>query len=94
VLDNGKMDLEMVKAYKPGLMDQDMKDNGLKIKLMEKENLFMQTVTYTKVIGLMTKQMEKEYTHMLTVQSMLVNGRMINNMEKVLKVGLMVPDMR
>ena len=47
----------MVQELKFGLMVQSMKENGQKIKQMERESFGMQMVTYTKVTGLMTRPM-------------------------------------
>ncbi len=38
-------------------MEQNMKDNGIKIKLLEKENLLIQMAMYMRVNGKMIKRM-------------------------------------
>lgn len=51
IQDNGLMELEMDMDHKCGLMDQDTKDVGKTIRLMDKVNLSMLTVTSMKVNG-------------------------------------------
>lgn len=54
---NGEDLRDMVKEYKFGLMVQDMKVSGRKIKLMEGENSGMQTVMFSMENGKMIKLM-------------------------------------
>ena len=46
-----EMASEMAMALKSGLMVQDMKAIGKQTRLTDKENLFMQTETFTKANG-------------------------------------------
>ena len=51
-MDNGqKMDSGMERAHKFGKMVQNISDIGKMIKLMEKEDLYMQMEMYMRVIG-------------------------------------------
>ena len=65
-----------------GLMDQDMKEIGLKIKLMEKERYYTLTEIFTQENGAMTKLMDMANMNMPMVQFMLEIGLKINNTVK------------
>jgi hypothetical protein len=54
----------MVMAYRFGQMVQDMKENGRKIRHMEKENSGMLMVMFLKEIGKMIKLMDTGSTLM------------------------------
>jgi hypothetical protein len=66
-----------------------MKDIGRMIKLLEKEDSFMLTETFTKDNGKKTKQMVMEYILTKMELCIKVIGWKINNTEKVRKHGLM-----
>lgn len=59
----GKTICDTAKVLKYGLMEQDTKDFGEKIRLMEKGNSGMLMETFLRVNGRMTRQMDTEYTH-------------------------------
>lgn len=67
------MDLES----KIGQMEQSMKVNGKRIKLVVKANLHMQTVMYTKANGKMTKLMVLVLTF---IQNLRLNTKVIGKM--------------
>lgn len=75
--------------FKSGLMEPNMKESGLKIRLMERENSGMQMVTFTRENGKMTRLTVLGSTSMLMEQDMKATGRMIFRMELVLKLGMM-----
>jgi hypothetical protein len=64
----------MVLVLNFGLMVLDMKVSGEMTKLMVKENLYMQMVTYMKASGLMIRQKVKVHTVMLMEPIMRVHG--------------------
>lgn len=75
--------------FKSGLMEPNMKESGLRIRLMERENSGMQMVTFTRENGKMTRLTVLGSTSMLMEQDMKATGRMIFRMELVLKLGMM-----
>ena len=68
-------------AYKFGLMERNMKDNGLKVRLMERVSLFMRMVMSIKVNGKMIKLMDMEYILIVMELNMKDIGEMIYKME-------------
>lgn len=81
-------------VFKYGLIMQNMRVNGEKIKPMGAESSGMPTETSMKVSGRMTKQTDMESIFMLTVLSMKVIGKTIFKMDKEWKAGKMEADMR
>ena len=84
----------MDKEASNGLMEQNMRVIGLKIKQTVKANFGMQTETSTKVNGRTTKLMDTESMCMLTVPAMKVTGKMICKTDGESKAGLMVQNMK
>jgi hypothetical protein len=80
----------MVQVPRYGQMVLNMKENGVRIKQMVKENSGMLMVTFMKANGLMIKQTVMEYMFMLMELGMRVTGRMIYKMAGELKAGLIV----
>lgn len=88
--DSREKDLE----YKFGQMEQGMKENGRKIKLMEKENFGMLTETSLMENGRKTKHLVMEYIIMQTEQNMKESGKKTYSMDLEQKAGLMDLDTR
>ena len=55
------MEKDMVKEYKYGMMEQNMKENGKMINQTDMELFIKRVEMFIKEIGRMIKQMEKEY---------------------------------
>ena len=77
----------MAMVYKFGLMEQNMKDNGLKVKPMDRENLSMQMVMYIKENGKMIKLMDMEYILIVMEPNIRDTGEMIYKMDMGNKLG-------
>ena len=88
------MPVEMEKVIKNGQTDLNIMENGKTIVLVEKENLFMLTEIYMKVIGWMTKLTVTVSIFIPMKQNMKVNGKMISNMEWEKNLGQMVQFMK
>ena len=88
------MPVEMEKVIKNGQTDLNIMENGKTIVLVEKENLFMLTEIYMKVIGWMTKLTVTVSIFIPMKQNMKVNGKMISNMEWERNLGQMVQFMK
>ena len=76
-----------VGAQRYGLMAENMRVNGLKIKLVVRESFGMQMEIDTKVSGKETKQMDMAYTYTMMEQDTLVIGKMIFSMVTEKKHG-------
>ena len=74
-------------AYKNGLTELSMKDNGTKTKLKEKELFGMQKVIFTLVILELIRQMVLAYILMLMEVDMKDNGSMMFKKDKEKKSG-------
>jgi hypothetical protein len=61
--DSGSMGSEMAMEHKCGLMEAGMKDIGVMIRLMGKENWFMLMEMFMKGNGLTTKPTAKAHIH-------------------------------
>ena len=72
-----------------GLMEPNMKDNGIMGKLMAEVNSLMLMVMFMRETGEMTKHLDMEFISIITVQSIKENGSMIISMEKEFNHGLM-----
>ena len=70
-----------------GQMEVIMKENGLMIKPMVLEDLYILMEMSMKVIGLMIRLMDMESINILMEQNLKVNGLKIYKMEKALKLG-------
>ena len=81
----------MGRMYIYGLMGLDMKEIGLRIDLMEMENLLMLMVTIMMVNGSKVEQKAKVFINTKMVRVLKGIGRMIFSMVLVLKLGVMVP---
>ena len=81
-------------VFKYGLIMQNMRVNGEKIKPMGAESSGMPTETSMKVSGRMTKQTDMESISMLTVQGMKEIGEMTSNMARARRHGQMALYMR
>lgn len=79
---------------KYGLMVQSMKDFGSMIKLMEREDLYIQMEIYMKVIGSMIKQMDLGFTLTWMGPYILVSGRKTNSMVRARRHGQTKQSMR
>ena len=86
---SGLVALEMVSAFKSGLMVHAMKVNGKITGHMGKASSFMWMGIFMKATGSMIRLMGMESIYMLMGQGTKVNGRMTCNMEGVRKHGLM-----
>ena len=64
----------MEEEYNHGRTEQDMKENGIKIKRMGRVNLYILMAMYMMVNGLMTKLLERVFIIIIMVQNMMVNG--------------------
>jgi len=74
----------MERAYIPGLMAENMRDNGAKIGCMEKAHLFGQMVENILAIILTIENQAMVSSNGQIVAVTEVNGLKVNNMEKVL----------
>jgi hypothetical protein len=74
ILDNGNWDFVMVEEYRYGKMDLTMKDIGKTIKLMEREDLFIQTEIFMRENGKMIKLMVVVFTNIPMVLNIEDNG--------------------
>jgi hypothetical protein len=70
-------------------MEQNIRDNGLMEKLMEKGNLCMPMEMSMMGNGKMIRLMDMGYIHIAMERSMKGSGKMTHRMEKVPKLGLM-----
>jgi len=77
-----------------GLMEANMKDSGLKIKLILMADLFILLVIVILVNGNMIKLMESVLFTFLMAESMLDLGKMIYSMDLELKHGLILQSMK
>ena len=84
--------MEMETKY--GQTAVSIKDNGNRIKLMEKEYFITQMEIFMRVNGLMIKLMAKGHILTRMEPSILENGRMINNMGLEFRNGLMEKSMK
>lgn len=80
---------DRVMGYKYGLMVLDMKGNGIIIRQMDKENLYMLMEMFMMASGMMIKPLEVEHITIIMVLSIVDNGWMINSMDMEFKHGLM-----
>jgi len=64
-----------------------MKVNGEMIKLMEKEDLYIQMGMFMKEIGEVIKQKVSAYTPIKTVHNIKDNGKKINKMAREERLG-------
>ena len=80
--------------FKYGLMVQDTKACGQKTMLTDKENSYMQMVTFTRAAGLTIKHMVSELTVTLMEQNTKACGKLTNNMATEKRLGLMVLALR
>ena len=71
-----------------------MKVNGKMINLMEEEDSFMLMVTFMKVNGSMIKHKEEASMNIMMVLNTWVIGKMIDSMVMVLRLGLIMLDMK
>ena len=94
ILDNGNQDFVMVEEYKYGKMGLTMKDIGKTIKLMEREDLFIQTEIFMRENGKMIKLMVVVFTNIPMALNIEDNGQKTNKKEKGLRPGLMEQDMK
>ena len=83
----------MVQELRFGLMEPNMKENGVIIRPTVKVNSGMQTETCTTENGRTTKPTDSESTSMSTEPNMKATGRMIFKMAGVSKAGLMEASM-
>lgn len=79
----------MVKVYKYGMMDQNIKDNISKDRNMEKENFCGQTDRAFKDNFKIIIYMVLEHIYGQTVENMLANGLIIKCKGRVRSFGLM-----
>ena len=79
----------MEEVSKFGLMALDMTGSGKKEWLMEEEDWYTLTVTFTSVSGNMIRLTDMEFNKIIMEVDMKDNGLMINNMVTVLKPGQM-----
>lgn len=81
--DNGTSNSNVKKAmeYKYGLMDQNMKDFGILVKLKGMEGSYWLMANHTKENGKMIRLMVKEYTGIVRGLDMKVCGSMISKMD-------------
>mmetsp|Transcript_29494 Transcript_29494/g.21948 ORF Transcript_29494/g.21948 Transcript_29494/m.21948 type:complete len:158 (-) Transcript_29494:219-692(-) len=82
-----KKDME----FKYGLMVQNMKGNGCKVKQTDMDDLSLQMEMSMKENGLMTKLMDMVFILMQMGQSILELGLMISKKEKGLRPGQIAP---
>lgn len=75
-------------------MEPNIKDNGLTIRLKERVNLPMLMEIFMTDNGKKIKLLDMEFTFITMVQDIKVIGSMIINMVMVLRLGLMVVNMR
>lgn len=83
------MDME----FNIGLMERIMKDNGVSIKLKDKELFGMQKEMFTEENLKMIWLMAMENTHILMDLSIKENSKMMSKKDMEKKNGLMEPSM-
>lgn len=84
--ENGLVTKETVKEYKYGLMEQNMKEIGWIIKLVERVNFIMLMEINIQENGLKIELMDMEFINKVMEQCMKEIGKMIYNMVKVKNV--------
>ena len=80
--------------FKYGLIMQNTRENGEKIKPMVEESSGMPTVIFTRVNGKTTKPMDMVFISTSMVPNTKDTGKMIFKMDKVWNLGKMEVDMR
>lgn len=91
IMEIGWGDLDMELGSKYGLMDQNIWENGLKEKRMEKVNFSTQTEITTKVTGATTKPVDTASTSMKMETSTKENGKMTFSTATAKNDGQMAP---
>lgn len=84
----------MEKGSRSGLMDPFTKDGGSMIKLMEKEDLFMEMEMCMKETGTRTRLTDLEYILIQMEPPTQENGEMTSSMDMGSKHGLIMLNMK
>lgn len=80
----------MALEYKYGLMELNMKGNGVTIRPMERENFGMLTATFLRGIGKMIKPTVMVFTVIQMAQNTKETGKTIYKMALGLRNGLVI----
>lgn len=88
---NGRVQREMGMVCKYGQMERSMKEFGLTIKHVEKENFFILMAIFLKVNGKMIRQMVMEFIDIVMELFMKGVGSRIFKMGTVQKLGQIIP---